>query len=163
MVSPSPDRQECARRRRRGTAAVEMAFVTPLIVTLLLGTWEMGRYVEVQQIISDAAREGGRQASSGQMTNSQIITAVTNYVSFAGLPTADLVVTVNDLTNPGTDASLATALDQLQVTVSLPFKDVRWTPLKLVTTDSTNVTATVVWYSSIPLSYPNNVTSPVGN
>ncbi len=140
-----------------------MAVVAPLIVTLLLGTWEMGRFVEVQQIISDAAREGGRQAASGQMTNSQVISAVTNYVSFAGLPTADLVVTVSDLTTPATDVSQATSLDQLQVTVSLPFKDVRWTALKLVTTDATNVTATVVWCSSIPLSYPNNVTSPEGN
>ncbi len=129
---------------RRGTAAVEMAVVAPLIVTLLLGTWEMGRFVEVQQIISDAAREGGRQAASGQMTNSQVISAVTSYVSFAGLPTADLVVTVSDLTTPATDVSPATSLDQIQVTVSLPFKDVRWTALKLVTTDATNVTAIVV-------------------
>ena len=156
-------RQQCTRHPRRGTAAVEMACVTPLIVTLLLGTWEMGRYVEVQQIISDAAREGGRQASCGQMTNSQVITAVTNYVKFAGLPTADLVVTVADLTNAGTDVSQATSLDQLQVAVSLPFKDVRWTPLKLVTTDATNVTASVIWYSALPVSYPNSVTSPDGH
>jgi len=148
---------------RRGTAAVEMAFITPLIVTLLLGTWEMGRYVEVQQIISDAAREGGRQASSGQVTNSQVITAVTNYVKFAGLPTADLVVTVTDLTNAGVDVSQATSLDQLQVSVSLPFKDVRWTPLTLVTSDATNVTASVIWYSALPVSYPNSVTSPDGH
>ncbi len=162
MVSPTLHRENCAPRERRGTASVEMAFVSPLIVILLLGTWEMGRYVEVQQMISDAARDGGRQASSGQMTNSQIVSAVTNYVKFAGLPTANLVVIVNDLTNPGVDASQATCLDQIQVTVSLPFKDVRWTPLKLVTTDATNVTATVVWYSSIPLSYPNNVSAPSG-
>jgi Flp pilus assembly protein TadG len=162
MVPVIVRRQPCALKPRRGTAAVEMACVTPLIVTLLLGTWEMGRYIEVQQIISDAAREGGRQASCGQLTNAQVIAAATNYVKIAGLPTNDLVVTVTDLTTPG-DVSRATALDQLQVTVSLPFKDVRWTPLKLVTTDATNVNASVVWYSALPVSYPNSVTSPTGN
>ena len=163
MAPRTPRRQQCAFHPRRGTAAVEMAFVTPLIVTLLLGTWEMGRYVEVQQIISDAAREGGRQASSGQMTNSQVIAAVTNYVKIAGLPITDLVVGVSDLTNSGVDVSQATSLDQLQVTVSLPFQDVRWTSLKLVTSDATNVTASVVWYSALPVSYPNSVTSPDGH
>jgi Flp pilus assembly protein TadG len=163
MAPRTPRRQQFAFHPRRGTAAVEMAFVTPLIVTLLLGTWEMGRYVEVQQIISDAAREGGRQASSGQMTNSQVIAAVTNYVKIAGLPIIDLVVGVSDLTNPGVDVSQATSLDQLQVTVSLPFQDVRWTSLKLVTSDATNVTASVVWYSALPVSYPNSVTSPDGH
>lgn len=147
---------------RRGTAAVEMAFVAPLIVTLLLGTWEMGRFVEVQQIVSDAAREGGRQASCGQMTNSQVAAAVSNYVKIAGLPISNLAVTVADLTHPGVDVSQATALDQLKVTVSLPFSDVRWTNLKLVTTDTTNVNASVVWYSALPVSYPGSVTSPEG-
>jgi Flp pilus assembly protein TadG len=139
-----------------------MAFVAPLIVTLLLGTWEMGRFVEVQQIVSDAAREGGRQASCGQMTNSQVAAAVSNYVKIAGLPISNLAVTVADLTHPGVDVSQATALDQLKVTVSLPFSDVRWTNLKLVTTDTTNVNASVVWYSALPVSYPESVTSPEG-
>jgi Flp pilus assembly protein TadG len=150
-------------RARRGTAAVEMAFAAPLLLTLLLGTWEMGRYIEVQQIVCDAAREGGREACTGKLTNSQVITNVTNYMAIAGLPTANVAVTVNDLTNPGLDASAAVALDQLKVTVSIPFKDVRWTPLKLVTSDTTNVTAYVIWYSSVPVSYPDNVSSPIGN
>jgi Flp pilus assembly protein TadG len=148
---------------RRGTAAVEMAFVAPLLLILLLGTWEMGRYIEIQQIVCDAAREGGREACSGKLTNSQVVTNVVNYMKIAGLPTTNVVVTVNDLTNPGLDASNAVALDQLKVTVSIPFKDVRWTPLKLVTTDTSNVTAYTIWYSSVPVSYPDNVTSPLGN
>ena len=140
-----------------------MAFVAPLLLILLLGTWEMGRYIEIQEIVCDAAREGGREACSGKLTNSQVVTNVVNYMKIAGLPTTNVVVTVNDLTNPGLDASNAVALDQLKVTVSIPFKDVRWTPLKLVTTDTSNVTAYTIWYSSVPVSYPDNVTSPLGN
>jgi hypothetical protein len=84
-------------------------------------------------------------------------------VHIAGLPTANLVVTISDLTNPGLDASQAVALDQIKVTVSIPFKDVRWSALKLVTTDATNVSAYVIWYSALPVSYPDNVSSPIGS
>jgi len=62
---------------------------------------EIGRYIEVFQLLDAAAREGARQASTGQMTNAQVIAAVTGCVQAAGLPTAQLTVTVADLTNPG--------------------------------------------------------------
>jgi Flp pilus assembly protein TadG len=46
---------------RRGVAAVEFAFVTMLfIVPLIIGVWEVGRLIQVQQIVSNAAREGAR-------------------------------------------------------------------------------------------------------
>jgi len=49
---------------RRGVAAVEFAFVTMLfIVPLILGVWEVGRLIQVQQIVSNAAREGARMAA----------------------------------------------------------------------------------------------------
>ena len=41
---------------------------------LMLGTWEVGRMVEVSQILNNAVREGGRSASTGQYTNSQVQT-----------------------------------------------------------------------------------------
>lgn len=46
--------------RRRGVAAVEAAVLLPLALMLMLGTWEVGRMVEVGQILNNAAREGGR-------------------------------------------------------------------------------------------------------
>ena len=46
---------------RRGVAAVEFAFVTMLfVVPLIIGVWEVGRLIQVQQIVSNAAREGAR-------------------------------------------------------------------------------------------------------
>src|SRR4051812_10728900 len=49
---------------RRGVAAVEFAFVTMLfVVPLILGVWEVGRLIQVQQIVSNAAREGARMAA----------------------------------------------------------------------------------------------------
>ena len=52
------------RRHRSGVAAVEMALTLPLVLTLLVGTWEVGRIIEVQQFLNVGAREAARQAGS---------------------------------------------------------------------------------------------------
>lgn len=52
--------------RRRGVASIELAFVTMLLVVpLMIGIWEVGRLVQVQQIVSNAAREGARLSAQG--------------------------------------------------------------------------------------------------
>ena len=49
---------------RRGTATVELAIVLNFcIIPLMLGLWEMGRFVQVQQIVSNSTREGARMAA----------------------------------------------------------------------------------------------------
>src|SRR5690242_10343121 len=58
-----------AARSRPGAAAVEFAVVLPLIVLLLLGTWEVARLVQVHAILSNAVREGARLAAQGQIIN----------------------------------------------------------------------------------------------
>lgn len=51
---------------RRGVAAVELGFVLMLFLApLILGVWEVGRLVHVQQIVSNSAREGARLAGQG--------------------------------------------------------------------------------------------------
>lgn len=148
--------------RRAGAVAVEAAFVLSILSLLLLGTWEGSRLIEVEQILNNSAREGARQAASGQLTASQVQTVVTNYLQDAGLPIADVVVTVQDLTNPGTDPTLATELDNLRVTVTIPFKDVRWTSALLITNSSTILSAQANWYSENSQAYPGSVTVPAG-
>jgi Flp pilus assembly protein TadG len=73
-------------RVRRGTAAVEAVFVLIMMIPLLLGSLEGSRIAEVQQILSNAAREGARQAASGQLTVAQTKQVVTYYLQDAGLP-----------------------------------------------------------------------------
>jgi Flp pilus assembly protein TadG len=149
--------------QRGGTACVEFAAVLPILLTFVLGVMEIGRYIDVYMMINAAAREGARQASTGQMTNAQVITAVTGCVQAAGLPTSQLTVTVNDLTNPGTDVSQATILDNLQVTVTLPYVNTRWITTSFFTNAATNVSTTVYWVSANPQSYPTSVTAPTGS
>jgi Flp pilus assembly protein TadG len=45
---------------QRGAAAVEFAIILPLLVSLVLGTIDWGYYFFVQQVVTNAAREGAR-------------------------------------------------------------------------------------------------------
>src|SRR5437667_1399294 len=90
---------------RDGVAAVEFAVLIPFILTLLLGIWEVGRMIEVQQTVNNAAREAARQATTGQFTNTQIQQVAIQCLNVAGIPTGNAVVTVSDLTNPPLDVS----------------------------------------------------------
>jgi Flp pilus assembly protein TadG len=148
-------------RKRRGVAAVELGFVLPFIMTLLLGLWEVGRLVEMQQILSNAAREGARQASIGSLTGTQIQTVVTNYLKEAGIPTANVVVNVVDNTTGG-DVASANYLDQLQVTVTIPYSDIRWSVVSVFTPGPTLISAQVVWVSMVDKNFGGFPQPPTG-
>jgi len=46
-----------------GSAAVEMALVTPLLLTLLFGSFELGNYFLDNHVVTKAVRDGARFAS----------------------------------------------------------------------------------------------------
>src|SRR5262245_38606407 len=95
-------------RRRPGAAAVELAFIAPILVLLLVGLWDVGRMIQIQQILSNAAREGARVASQGQTINltgsptqirvstgdPNVKSTIVNYLREAGLnvPASDVTV-----------------------------------------------------------------------
>src|SRR5262249_10652151 len=112
----------------------------------LVGIWEMARMIEIQQIISNAAREGARQAATGELTDSQVKDVVTQYVTNQGLPTDHLELNVWNQTRGG-DVINAQGLDELHVTSSIPTGDVRWVLLSLVTDASSKIQAESVWMS----------------
>src|SRR5947209_6013610 len=70
---------------RRGTAAVELAVCLPFLMILLVGVWEVGRMVEVKQLMCNAVREGGRQAATGTQTTAQVKQYVVNYLNTNGI------------------------------------------------------------------------------
>jgi Flp pilus assembly protein TadG len=139
--------------RRRGIAAVELAVLLPFVLLLLVGVWEVGRLVEVQQLLTNAVREGGRQASTGHKTIDQVKDDVVRYLHQNGIKavtTSD--VTVTNVTS-GIEPTLANQLDQFRISVSIPVDSVRWVLLDQVTS-LTTLTATVDWYSmrDIPIT-----------
>lgn len=70
------------RWRDRGAAAVEFAFIVPVLVVLIFGSIEFGLAVQARTMLGNAAREGVRVASltaNGDTTSAaQVKTAVDN-------------------------------------------------------------------------------------
>jgi Flp pilus assembly protein TadG len=148
-------------RRRRAAAAVEFALTLPLLTTLLLGIWEVGRMVQVQSVVNNACREGGRLASTGQNTATQVQQGVLNYLARAGLTTTGASVTVTNLTSGArADPTAANQMDQLQVTVSFPYANAGWSVTSQFAGSSTTLTATTKWYSMVDLPVTVTTTIP---
>jgi len=95
--------------RRRAAAAVEMAVVSPILFTLLLGIMEYGRRFMVYQTLVQAAREGCRTAVLQGSTEDDIRNRVSAYMRAAGLP--NYVITI-------TRATAADPTETVRVTVN---------------------------------------------
>jgi Flp pilus assembly protein TadG len=109
--------------RRPAVAALEAALVLPLLFILLFGVWEVSRMIQVAQAVSNAAREGARQASAGQpasnvgvpagKNNYAVQTYVARYLMNAGLPTPakrPFTVKVTNVTMTGTPSCTVTGM-----------------------------------------------------
>src|SRR5262245_12301233 len=141
------------RRARRGTAAPEFAIVAVFLAPLLLGVWEVGRLVEVQQHLVNGVREGGRQAATGIKDLDTVKLAVVNYLNQNGISCSVSEVTVtNETDSSRLDPRTAKQLDRFRVAITIPFDRVRWLMLNRFTS-STQLRATADWYSmrDIPL------------
>src|SRR6266581_3486012 len=68
------------RRNRWGAAAVEFAVVAPVFFLMVFGMIEYGRMVMVQQVITNASREGARVGVLDGATTADVTTAVNNYL-----------------------------------------------------------------------------------
>lgn len=148
-------------RRRPGTAAVEFACLSPLLLTLLLGIWEVGRMTHVQQLLTNAAREGGRQAAAGTKTIAQVQQSVLTYLTNAGINTTGATVALTNLTNGArSEPMTALQLDRYELTLTLPFNNVRWSMADQITSVTT-LTATVGWVSMRDLPLTVSTTLPV--
>ena len=109
------------RRKRRGAAAVEFALVAPIFFLLVLGMVEIGRAVMVQQVLTNASREGARRAVLDGATAAEVRTYVTNYLTGAS-------VSGSPVTFPHGVPESAGYGAPVEVTVSVPFGQVSWVP-----------------------------------
>ena len=119
-------------RARCGVAAVEFALIASLVlVPIVLGAIDVGRFINVGQIVNDASREGARQASRNTVKNvSDVDTVVLNYLRDAfGDP--NLTATVNVSGNSGApisggDLTTISSGFPVSVKVDLEYDKVRW-------------------------------------
>jgi Flp pilus assembly protein TadG len=73
----------CTTVYRDGVASVEFACCLPLLLLTLGGLWQVGRFVEVQQVLWNAGREGARDASLGQQNLQTVATSILTYLQGA--------------------------------------------------------------------------------
>jgi Flp pilus assembly protein TadG len=130
------------RRQRRAAAAVEFAIVAPVFFLLILGMIEYGRMVMVQQVITNASREGARQAVLDGATAPEISAVVNDYLASGSISGA----TVTVAPNPPTSAGFG---DPVTVAVSIPFSQVSWLPSPMYLGGKTLTASTVMRRESV--------------
>lgn len=113
-----------------------MALVAPVFFLFVLGVIEFTRAMMVQALLTNAAHLGARAGILDNAQQSDVTSAVDNYLSAAGIAGA---TTVPD---PLTPCSAAYG-EPVKVTVSLPYSSVSWLPtptyLKSVTLTASSV------------------------
>ena len=92
-----------AYRSDRGSAAVELALVVPVVLLIGFGLVDVGRVLNAQIKLTEAAREGARAASNGQSASTRVA-AVTQGMS--GVTTN--TVNCSTYAAPGTEATVTT-------------------------------------------------------
>lgn len=106
---------------RRGAAVVEFAVVAPVFIILVFGMIECGRMVMVQQVLTNASREGARCAVIVGKTAADASDVVDDYLADAN---------INGSTTTFTPSTLSSAApgDTVTCNVTVPFSNVSWLP-----------------------------------
>jgi hypothetical protein len=109
----------------------------PLLVILILGVWELGRFIQITQLISNAAREGARQGASAKYTIEEVRQATFEYLKSSGVPchntlaSADVTlsntnVIIEVVNFDGPETYNAEQFDRIHVTVRVPMVNFHW-------------------------------------
>jgi Flp pilus assembly protein TadG len=106
---------------RRGAATVEFAVVAPVFLLFVVGIVEFGRALMVQQLLTNAAREGARVGVLDNSQTGDVTSAVSNYLAGGGVSGATTTVT------PSPPSSAAYG-SPVTVTITVPYSSVSWVP-----------------------------------
>lgn len=141
----------------------------------MIGIWEVGRMVQVSQILANAAREGARYAAAGNLNINGVNTPITvamvqqnvrDYMTASGLPSAAVsgaqVQLANLSNNTWTDPANAQPMDKFSVTVTIPsgtaFSSLQWSVLKI--TGTNQLSSSVTWVSIVDSQVSVNTQLP---
>ncbi|MGE5610657.1 MAG: TadE/TadG family type IV pilus assembly protein [Bacillota bacterium] len=116
-----------ARASRRGNAVLEAALVLPILLSLAFGTIEFGHFYFIKHNLQGAARQGARAAIPAGATNNDVIKAVGNVLTAAGLQPSTVAIA----TTPP-DITAAAPGDDITVTVQCKWGSVGVRPLTLI-------------------------------
>jgi len=125
------------RRNRRAAAAVEFALVAPVFFLLVFGMIEYGRMVMIQQVLTNASREGARAAVLDGANVTTVQNTVNSYLTAGSVSGATITVAPNPLSG-------AEFGDPVTVTVSIGFNQVSWLPSPMYLGGKTMTASTVM-------------------
>jgi Flp pilus assembly protein TadG len=111
-------------RKRRGSSAVEMAFIAPVFLSLIMGTIESSRLGMVAQLLTTAAREGCRVAVVDGMTQTDVQNRVNAVLSGSGVS----VGTVTPTCTGSYSWNSSPSGTPITVSLSVPYSQVSWLP-----------------------------------
>lgn len=122
---------------------MEFAVVAPVFFLLVFGMIEYGRMVMVQQVITNASREGARIAVLDGSTTADVTGATESFLHSASINGADVVVTPSP-------PSSAVYGAPVTVAVSVGFNQVSWLPTPMFLGGRTLSATTVMRRETIP-------------
>ncbi len=122
---------------------MEFAVVAPLFLVFVFGMIEYGRMVMVQQVITNASREGARRAVLDGASNSDVVATVQMYLASGSISGANVTVTPND-------PSSAAYGDPVTVAVDVDFSQVSWLPSPMYLGGKNLAATTVMRKESVP-------------
>ena len=114
-------RSDRSTSRCRGASAVEFAIVAPVFFMVVLGIIEFGRMAMVQQVITNAAREGARIAVLDGATAAKVQNRVEDYLRSGTIKVGSVTVTPDPPDTAGYG-------EPVSVAVIVSFDEVSWLP-----------------------------------
>jgi Flp pilus assembly protein TadG len=137
MVTDMRDQRRKSRMgSERGQALLEAALITPVVLLIMVGIFEVGRAFQTYQVVTNAAREGARAAvvpGADPVTVKGIVKKYMEDGRLAKAATAE--ITVNQAASIDVNG---TSIGATLVTVDYPFEFVVLQPVaQLVKSDST--------------------------
>lgn len=130
-------------RNERGAALLETAITVPIVLLIAVGIFEFGRAYQTQQVLTNAAREGARQAIIEGVSDGQVTTTVRTYMSSGGLTPVDPVLERTVSFNPGGGCPCAS-----RVTINYPFNFIVLQPVARLVRRTSTVGAPITMQAS---------------
>jgi len=115
--------RNCRRRSRAGATVVETALTLPLFILMGVGILEFGRGFMVQQMVTNAAREGARHAILSGANETDVANKVKDYLATGSINPAVVNVSITPSSLQGVKSGA-----QVKVRVQVHYTDVTWMP-----------------------------------
>lgn len=123
-----------ANRNERGQAIVEFALTLPLLLLIVLGIFDFGLMFQKYEVVTNAAREGGRVGVLPGYTTADAEARAVQYLAVGGItgtprtPCGGIVVVDTQCTSAAVSATLITGsdppktVDQITMTVEYDYE-----------------------------------------